>query len=129
MKYNFFSNALIATVLTVTSIAPAFAEGGNDPIPGVDIIISKDPSLVPIQPFSVSDSSMKQLNSLKGDDRAGYLMKVIAERIKGDDGFVRNGTAALREKICSKCEIGKSIHVKFRSGKTTYTLDIKLDEL
>ncbi|MEM5472974.1 hypothetical protein WNZ14_14670 [Hoeflea sp. AS60] len=121
-----FSAAIIATTLMAAGTTAGFAQGGSDPIVGIDIIIKKDPGSQPIKPFSVGKSSMTRLNSLNGDDRAAYLMGLIAKRIDADKGVVRNGTAALRKKICSKCEIGRSINVKFQSGKTTYSVMLKL---
>jgi len=121
-----FSAAIIATTLMAAGTTTGFAQGGDDPIPGIDIIIKEDPASRPIKPFSVGKSSMKRLNSLNGDDRPAYLMSLIAKRIDADEGVVRNGTAALRKQICSKCEIGRSINVKFQSGKTTYSVALKL---
>jgi len=121
-----FSAAIIAATLMAAGTTTGFAQGGSDPIPGIDIIIKLDPSSQPIKPFSVGSSSMKRLNSLNGDDRAAYLMSLIAKRIDADKDVVRDGTAALGKQICSKCEIGRSINVKFKSGKTTYSLGLKL---
>ncbi|MEM5472973.1 hypothetical protein WNZ14_14665 [Hoeflea sp. AS60] len=121
-----FSAAIIATTIVAAGTTTGFAQGGNDPISGIDIIVKLDPSSQPIKPFTVGKSSMNRLNSLNGDDRAGYLMGLIAKRIDADKGVVRNGTAALRKRICSKCEIGREVNVKFKSGKTTYSVALKL---
>ena len=121
-----FSAAIVASTLMAAGTTTGFAQGGNDPISGIDIIIKEDPGSQRIKPFSVGKSSMKRLNSLNGDDRASYLMSLIAKRIDADKGVVRHGTAALRKQICSKCEIGRSINVKFKSGKTTYSLGLRL---
>lgn len=126
MKRTFFSAACVVGAMTLTSIAPAYAIGGNDPISGIDIIIKKNPGSKPIKPFEVDERTLAHLNELKGDDRAEFLMKVIAERTDGDERFVRDGTVVRGKQICSKCEIGPSIDVKFSSGEVTYTVDLRL---
>jgi hypothetical protein len=119
MKRTFFSAACVAAAMTLTSIAPAYAICGSDPISGIDIIIKKNPGSQPIKPFEVDERTLAHPNELKGDDRAEFLMKVIAERTDGDERFVCDGTAVLGKQICSKCEIGPNIDVKFRSGEVT----------
>ncbi len=68
---------------------PAFAIGGNDPIPGIDVIVKKDPSGdKPIAPFSLTGDEMARFNRRKGRERADYLAGIIAMRIAEADGEI-----------------------------------------
>ena len=62
--------------LALTPLA-AFAEGSDDPIPGIDVIIERDPSVVPVMNFTLNDSEMQKFNALKGKERAEFLAGVI----------------------------------------------------
>ncbi|HHL21919.1 MAG TPA: hypothetical protein ENJ52_10395 [Aliiroseovarius sp.] len=62
--------------LALTPLA-AFAEGSEDPIPGIDVIIEKDPSAVPVMKFTLNDGEMQKFNSLKGKERAEFLAGVL----------------------------------------------------
>ncbi len=72
-------NILKLSLLSLAIAAPllAFAAGGNDPIPGIDIIILKDPSSQPIADFSFSETEISKYNALKGESRSAYLSKVL----------------------------------------------------
>ncbi len=75
--------ALAATTLTPMA---ALAIGGNDPIPGIDVIVKLDPSgSKPIAPFSLTDDEMARFNQRKGRDRADYLAGIIAMHIAKAD--------------------------------------------
>lgn len=71
-------------LLSLTLAAPslAFAIGGNDPVPGIDIIIKKNPGSKPIANIPLTDSEMSQYNALKENDRPVYLSKVIVPKLE-----------------------------------------------
>lgn len=66
-----------ATLALALAPLAAFAEGSDDPIPGIDIIVEKDPSEVPVMKFTLNDGEMKKFNSLKGKERTEFLAGVI----------------------------------------------------
>lgn len=127
-KRKFISTAILATIVSTAGIAPAFADqGGNDPIPGIDIIIKRDPASQPIDPFSLSNSELGEINRLKGDDRAEFVMKVIADRIGEREEFLQAGTRALQRHMCSDCEVKDEIEIDFRAGEFVYSISLKFD--
>jgi thiol-disulfide isomerase/thioredoxin len=77
-KFLFFATMFLASFI---STQPAFAEGGEDPMPGIDIIIEKDPSVEPITHFSLDNQQIKQFNQLKGVGRSKYLASVIVAHL------------------------------------------------
>lgn len=115
---------LTATLTTTLGLPPAFAIGGNDPIPGIDIIIKKDPGSKPIQPFSLNEREIKQLNALKGSDRPAFVLKSVAGRIDADESFVNSGMKVLGDIWCGPCKMVDEISIKFRDDKMTYTLGL-----
>lgn len=113
---------------------PALADqGGDDPMPGIDIIIKEDPSLVPIPPASPSRGQLKKLSKLKGSDSAQYLSKIIAGHIKKHGGggkvSVNDIVVPLKKAGCCVQEISKFPPIKFsfkpRDGKVRYSVYLK----
>ncbi len=104
--------SFIAATLTLalTPLA-AFAEGSDDPIPGIDIIIERDPSVVPVMEFSLNGDDIKQFNSLKGKARSEYLAKVITRYLldlgpkASPDELRATITEALGDSWCGPCRM------------------------
>ncbi|HHB81230.1 MAG TPA: hypothetical protein ENK83_05730 [Aliiroseovarius sp.] len=70
--------------LTLTPLA-ALAQGGNDPMPGIDIIIKEDPGSRPIHTESLTGGEIEKFNSLKGKARAEFLARIATRHVL-DDG-------------------------------------------
>ena len=71
--------SIAAITLALIYSTAAFAQGGNDPIGGIDIIVKEDPSLAPVMSVSFDKNQLKKLNSLKGKDRPTYMAKIGAQ--------------------------------------------------
>jgi len=105
--------AVLAITATFGHALPAFAEGSNDPIPGIDVIVEKDPSVVPIMHFSLTDPQMKKFNAMKGMDRSRFLASVLVAHLakkglsKGGPKAVASLTEQLGNSWCGKCEPAK----------------------
>jgi len=70
---------LISISLLFPSLS--FAIGGNDPVPGIDIIIKKIPNPEEtITNFSLSETEIKKYNALKGNHHS-YLSKTLLRRL------------------------------------------------
>jgi hypothetical protein len=117
--------ALTATTLMMSLASPIWAQGGNDPIEGIDIIIKKDPGSQPIKPFGFDAAEMKQINALKGDDRPTYALKVIAEEIGAGDEFVAAGMKAFEDIWCGPCKMADELAVKIRADDAIYSLTVR----
>ena len=106
--------AVLAMTATLGRALPAFAEGSNDPIPGIDVIIERDPSVVPIMHFGLTDSQMKKFNAMKSMDRSRFLASILAARLaqkglsKGGPEAVASLTEQLGKSWCGRCERGKT---------------------
>lgn len=68
----------LALGLSALASTGAIAEGGEDPMPGIDIIIERDPSSVPIFHQGLGEEQMQRFNTLKGAERAAYLARLVA---------------------------------------------------
>lgn len=125
MIFKHFTAALIAATMAIGFANPIWAQGGNDPIPGIDIIIKKDPGSKPIKPFGFDAAEMQQINALKGDDRPAYALKVIAEEIGTGKEFVAAGTKAFDGIWCGPCKMADELAVKFRADDAIYSLTVR----
>jgi len=121
---TFLASAIVASGLMLAA-APALAQGGDDPIEGIDIIIKLDPSGDPIKPFSLTGAEMKQINALDNIDRPALTLKLIAKRIDAREGFVEAGMKAFEEQGCppKSWQYCGDPEV-FSVGEVTYTLDL-----
>ena len=124
MTLKFFTSFSLAALTTVLSTL-AFAQGGDDPISGIDIIIRKDPSQEAIKPFSMTGEEMKQLNAIKGVGRMELILKAAAKRTKTERGFIKSGMAVMGKDWCGECPWPEKASYKFKEGEVTYTLDLK----
>ncbi len=122
---------LALVIMLMFSVSPQLvrAEGGEDPIPGIDVIVEKDPSVVPIMNFSLSNEQIKQFNHLKGMDRSQYLASILVAHLakkgltKGGSGAVASLTKQIGKSWCGPCVHGRPHKVsiqgpKFKNGIT-----------
>lgn len=123
------------TLATLALPTIGFAQGGDDPMPGIDIIIKIDPSGDPIRHVSLSSGEIKQLNKLKGKARPNYLAKIVAPRLaklsQGSEPPI-NWTKTLQQGIgkhwCGPCKMVTSFSVvaKTKEPKTAYKATFKI---
>jgi len=60
----------------------SFAQGGDDPVPGIDVIIKRDPSDFPIANFSLTPKEMEYQNrKMSFNNRRAYLIKRMLLRL------------------------------------------------
>lgn len=73
----------IATTLAVTTaLSPlAFAQGGDDPMPGIDIIIKKDPSSRPIVPGRFGEKEIGLTYGAGTEKLNGRLNELVAQTL------------------------------------------------
>lgn len=123
MSFKYLSSISLAAITTALSIS-AFAQGGNDPIPGVDIIIKRDPSSQPIKPFSMTPDEIAQLNKIKGVGRMELILKAAAKRADVQDGFVKSGMSVMGKDWCGECPWPERARYEFKNGETVYVMDL-----
>lgn len=125
MVFKHFKTALIAATMAIGVAQPIWAQGGNDPIEGIDIIIKKDPGSKPINPFGFDAAVMEQINALKGDNRPTYALKVIAEEIGAGKEFVTAGAKAFEDIWCGPCKMADEVFVKFQAEEASFGLTVR----
>lgn len=120
-----------AALLASGSCAPLLAQGGDDPMPGIDIIIKKDPWPEP-KPFSFSEEQMEAVNAVKGDARPTLAMKLVAEelmrqgfKLDRPDAFVAAGAKALSDQWCGPCKMLDAATAEFKQGETAWAITFK----
>lgn len=114
---------MLASPLTV------FAQGGDDPIEGIDIIIKEDPSQASFRPISLSGGQLKKYNSMKASGRAVYLSKFVSEKMnKITDGANPEGGwqkllhSSLASEWCGPCKmVAFSVHAEIEKAKYQIT--------
>jgi len=127
MTFKLFTSISIAAMTTLFSIT-ALAQGGNDPISGIDIIMKRDPSSQPIKPFSMTPDEIAQLNKIKGVGRMELILKAAAKRVEvkdAHDRFAKSGMAVMGKDWCGECPWPETASYTFNNGKTTYKLELK----
>ncbi len=74
-------NILKSLLLSATLLAPTlvFAQGGNDPVPGIDVIIKREGSIA--ARVELDDEQLGKVSALKDEERSIYLSKVIPPMI------------------------------------------------
>ena len=125
MTFKSFKS-VTAIALALAYSVTAFAQGGDDPIEGIDIIIREDPSQAPIAAVSFTPDQLKKINSVKGMDRPSYMAKVGAiyaqEAARGAEP--KGGWNAVFQKALVKNwnpeEKGGSTTVRTQTGKQAY---------
>ena len=97
-----FKRITSLSVIAMTALfsASALAQGGDDPISGLDIIVKEDPSLAKVKPFSMTDEEMAQLNRITGIGRMELILKAAAKRSGADESFVKSGMTVMGKDWC-----------------------------
>lgn len=72
---NIVKQILISTALLPTL---ALAQGGNDPVPGIDVIIKREGVFKKVE---LDDRHLAQVSALKDEARSNYLAKVLPPMI------------------------------------------------
>lgn len=128
-KRQFLKSAAALGMVMTLGISPANAQGGDDPIGGIDIIVKKDPASRPVAEISFSGREVKQFNQLKGRDRSAYLAKVLAPHLakfgegRTQDEWAKVLAEALGNSWCGPCRTGdKNLTrtVKFKDGISAF---------
>jgi hypothetical protein len=128
-RRTLLTSGLSALSLPLLIALPAWATGGNDPIPGIDIIILEDPASRPIPPFSLSGGQLDKLNELKGEDGARFLSGIISAHLTkccDKPDFNDMIFKALAPHWCAPCKMANSISFKFGAEDTTFTVSLKI---
>ena len=122
---------ILALSAILAAPTQALAQGGNDPIGGIDIIILKDPGSQPIKPFGLAGGELKKYNLLKASDRAVYLSKIVAGKMnKISEGASPKGgwqkllQTSLAKNWCSSCEV-VTFTVHTQTEKAKYRITFK----
>lgn len=72
-KDTFLTAAAALTMALAMGAAPASAQGGDDPIPGIDIIIKDLPDSQPIAPVSVGGDEKEAVEMKRKPKKAWIL--------------------------------------------------------
>ncbi len=134
---NLINKFFMMIALTVMLVAPtqAFAQGGDDPIPGIDIIVKKDPGSQPIRPFGLTGGDFKEYNSLKASERAVFLSKIVARKMnKISEGANPKGgwqkllQSSLAKNWCGPCKmVTFTVHTQTEKAKYKITFKPKFN--
>lgn len=100
-KRTFLSRATALFVSASFMAGPALAQGGDDPIVGIDIIIKKDPSSQPVMNTGFDRGSLARLNEMKGQERPKFITSVVYE-LTSEVGFDRSFQEDLYKALSSK---------------------------
>ena len=122
----------LALAAPLAATPPAWATGGNDPIPGIDIIILEDPASRPIKPFSLDKPQLEKLASLSMDEGAAFLSELIAAHLKRSAPdccgkvTVPDLTAALAKEWCGPCKMVEEVTAKVPMDKGALLITLKI---
>ena len=128
----------ITLLLFALGIFTAFGftilQGGDNPIPGIDIIMKEDPSLVPIMNLSMDDTSLKELSALEDEERSIYLSKYLTpifEKATNEKGLEKVILKGLLQNRYFKCKSFETFTFKvpsnYKKNGYTVTFNIKFD--
>lgn len=134
LKPTIFGLTMAASV-SLSLVEAAYAQGGNDPISGIDMIIKEDPGSRPIRPLSLSTREIKQLNKLKGNARPKFLAKVItprlakiSERAEASINWNKELQQGLSDHWCGPCKMATSFTLisKSKDPEVTYKVNFNI---
>lgn len=99
---NILKKILVTTVFLLPMLT--FAQGGNDPVEGVDIIIQESSISAKIE---LNDSQLKIVSELEGEARSHYLAKTFPPLINDIMGGKYNETEVesilLKQLLFNRC--------------------------
>ncbi|PCJ76726.1 MAG: hypothetical protein COA53_00435 [Rhodobacteraceae bacterium] len=128
-KRQLLKTTVAAGFIAILGGIPAFAEGGNDPIGGIDIIVKEDPGSQRVVKFSLSGGEVKRFNALKGSERSAYLAKIAAPYLakvgegRSEKEWAGMLTDALGDNWCGPCRmVGETLarDVKMKDGISAF---------
>ncbi|WP_194851990.1 hypothetical protein [Nonlabens antarcticus] len=125
---------LLFTIGIFTAFGFTVLQGGNDPVPGIDVIIKEAGIKETLATFSVDHRSLKELSDLKDEERSIYLSKYltpILEKITKEKGLEQMILKGLLETRCVECNDYEVFDFKVSSKKSkkeySITLNTKFD--
>ena len=80
MSFNKRTFLALAMAIGLSPLT-ALAEGSEDPIPGIDVIVERDPSAIPVAQDPLSGAQVEEFNSLKGAERSAFLAAIITRTV------------------------------------------------
>jgi hypothetical protein len=111
-----------------------FLQGGNTPVPGIDIIIKEAGIMAPNGTFKMDKKSLKELSALRDIDRSVYLSKYLTpifEKITREKGVEKAILKGLIETRCIECKSFEVFEFKVPSNQSkkeySITLNTKFD--
>ncbi len=128
-------NILKTLLLSITLLAPglAFAQGGNDPVPGIDVIIKREAGIA--ARVELNDEQLGKVSALKDEERSVYLSEVLPPIInKAMDGRFNETELQmilLKNLLANKCDPCRAFETFSYSAvdsksKQVYTIQFNL---
>lgn len=112
-----------------------FAQGGNDPVPGIDVIITTAgiKGVNPVEVYGLNSGELEKYNSMKAKGRAGYLARIIAVKMnKISEGASPKGgwqkllQNSLTKKWCGPCKmVAFTVQAKTAKPDASYKITFK----
>lgn len=99
--------AAVLFAISTLSSTPALAEGGNDPIPGIDVILKKDVSSKPVAPLIFTDGQLEKLKALGEKEQAQFMAKLVVEHVYKQTG-AEVGFDEAYEQLINKIRAGRA---------------------
>lgn len=119
-----------AGATTLAASLPAWATGGDDPMPGIDIIIKLDPSGDPIKPTSLTKAQLEKLNGMNIEEGVHFLSKIIADHLHKaapdccGKVSVKDISAHLGKEWCGPCKMVNEVFFKVPMGDSTLLITL-----
>lgn len=129
---------LLLTIGIFTSLSFTIFQGGNTPVPGIDIIIKREISnsdgFHPIAGAALGIKELKEISALAGIERSVYISKVITpiiEKATKEKGLEKDILKGLIKTRCIECKSFEAFTFKVpsKNSKKSYviTLNTKFD--
>nr|WP_320136052.1 hypothetical protein [uncultured Amphritea sp.] len=122
---NIFKMLLSITLLIPTLV---FAQGGNDPVEGIDIIVK---SVIMSETVELNERQLKRVSALKDESRSYYLSEVIAPMLNKAMGGKYNEkelqNILLKQLLanrCNPCKAFETFSYKAQDSRTKETYSV-----
>jgi len=129
---------LLFTIGVFATFGFSILQGGNDPIPGIDVIIVRRPRPVianPIDIISINKETLKKISSFANEERSVYISKVITpiiEKATKEKGLGKIILKGLLETRCIECKSFETftfiVPSKIKGNEYSITLNVKFDK-
>jgi len=120
-------------LLQIFAISTVYAQGGNDPIPGIDIIIKRDPTSKPIRDMHFGKDHAHKLAEMDTKEANHFLKELLVtslEKSGQDPSPVKKMEFVLTEHehamLRKNGNLDKDIVYRARCCKITITIKIVL---